>query len=121
MFLVSDFRVIVMVAPGFPTDGQGLPAPVSACTVPSGQNSSVGDAVSATPNWRYLTGPSLAGRAVRLVALGVKGYFVWSQRSFAESFASGVAGVPISSSARKVIAVGQLNRTRIGCAVPTAF
>jgi len=41
MFFVLPFRESVIVTPATPTFGQGFPAPVSACTEPSGQNSKV--------------------------------------------------------------------------------
>ena len=51
--------------------GHGLPAPASACTLPSGQNSSVGNAVNVACGCRRRSAPSLFGRVSRLASAPV--------------------------------------------------
>ena len=74
MFRVLLFRVTVIVAPAAASGGHGLPAPASACTLPSGQNSSVGNAVNVACGCRRRSAPSLFGRVSRLASAPVGRY-----------------------------------------------
>src|SRR5438132_9190892 len=91
----------LIVAPVVVSSTDHVFSPASCrCTLPSGQNSSVGEAVKVTLEGSQRTGPSWLGRVTG--SLSFAGYFhlVSLQRSPAPSSVVGLLGVPINSTTR---------------------
>ena len=88
--------------------------------MPSGQNSSVGDALNVTGDGSVRTAPSWFGRVTGSLSFAGYFHFVSLHRSLALSFASGLLGLPINSTTRYLPVSGQLKRMRIGRLALTA-
>src|SRR3989442_12959708 len=74
MFFVLPLRDRVIVTPANPMFGHGFPAPESAWTDPSGQNSNDLFAVNVVPGHTYRIAPPLFGPVSRLLSAPVDLY-----------------------------------------------
>ena len=110
IFSNVPFRTLIVAPVVGSSTGHGFPLPTSLCTVPSGQNSSVTDALNVTFEGSVRTAPSWFGRVTGSLSFAGYFHFVSLHRSLALSFASGLLGLPINSTTRYLPVSGQLKR-----------